>query len=90
MVFSEMTNEQKNKICKDIEYNVAQEAMARDYYYELLNMVADEHKNTVRGIIADEINHSIILMRLCEVYSKNKPSEFENLLNLRRLKNEGN
>lgn len=84
MVYSEMSNERKNKICKSIEYNVAQEAMARDYYYELLDLIGNEHKEIIRGIIDDELNHSIILMRLCEIYSKNVPSEFESLINLKK------
>lgn len=87
MTFNDINKEKKNEICKDIEYNVAQEAMARDYYYTLLNIVADEHKEAVKGIIEDEINHSIILMRLAEIYSGNKPTEFENLLYLKRKEN---
>lgn len=86
MPFENLTMEDKYKICKDIEYNVAQEALARDYYYTLLEKVVDEHKEIIKGIIEDEINHSIILMRLAEIYSKNKPTEFENILNLRRIK----
>lgn len=88
MNFSNIDNEEKNKIAKEIEYNVAQEAMARDYYYELKNKVADEHKHIIDEIIEDEINHSLILMRLCEVYTGNKPTEFQNLLTLREKNNE--
>lgn len=83
MLFVNLDNKQKNEISKEIEYNEAQEAMARDYYYSLLDKVADEHKEQIRGIIEDEINHSIILMRLAEVYSGNKPTEFENLFMLK-------
>lgn len=84
MLFQNLDKDKKNEISKEIEYNVAQEAMARDYYYSLLNKVADEHKEEINGIIEDEINHSIILMKLAEVYSGNKPTEFENLINLKR------
>lgn len=84
MKFEELNEENKNKICKEIEYNVAQEALARDYYYSLLDLVGEEHKEAIKGIIEDEINHSIILMRLAEIYSGNKPTEFENLLYLKK------
>lgn len=88
MQFQNIPEEDKNEISKDIEFNVAQEAMARDYYYTLLNKVADEHKEEIKGIIEDEINHSIILMRMAELYSGNEPTEFPSLFNLRRKEEE--
>ena len=84
MIFEQLDTNNKNEIAKDIEYNVAQEAMARDYYYSLLTKVSDEHKNIIKGIIDDEINHSIILMKLAEIYTGNKPSEFQSLLSIKR------
>lgn len=84
MEFENLSITERNNISKDIEYNVAQEAMARDYYYTLLNQVAREHQEVIKGIIEDEINHSIILMKLAEIYSQNTPSEFENIMKLKR------
>lgn len=84
MIFEQLKLEDKNLIAKDIEYNVAQEAMARDYYYTLLTKVSEEHKQVIKDIIDDEINHSIILMKLAEIYTGNKPSEFQSLLSLKK------
>lgn len=89
MIFSQMNEMGKNKASQGLEYNVAQEAIAREDYYKLLDLVADEHKAQIKGIIEDEINHSIILMKLAEIYSGNKPSEFENLIYLKKLEKEG-
>lgn len=88
MKWSEMTEQDKNLAVQGIEYNVSEEAIAREEYYKLLNQVADEHKQEIKGIIEDEINHSIILMKLAEIYSGNKPTEFENIDKLRRINNE--
>lgn len=88
MKWSEMTENEKNLAVQGIEHNVSEEAIAREEYYKLLNQVADEHKTEIKGIIEDEINHSIILMKLAEIYSGNKPTEFENIDKLRRINNE--
>lgn len=88
MKWSEMTENDKNLAVQGIEHNVSEEALAREEYYKLLNQVADEHKQEIKGIIEDEINHSIILMKLAEIYSGNKPTEFENIDKLRRINNE--
>ena len=42
--------------------------------------MADEDKETIKGIIADELNHAIILGKLQEKYSGVLPSEFTPLL----------
>lgn len=84
MRYDDINREKRNEICQEIEFNVSQEALAREYYYKLLNKVGEEHQEAIKGIIEDEINHSIILMRLAEIYSGNKPTEFENLLYLKK------
>ena len=50
----------------------------------LLNKVADEDKETIKGIIADELNHAIILGKLQEKYSGIIPTEFLPSLNLKK------
>lgn len=88
--FSDLSKETKNKIASIIEFNESEESTARQNYYELLNIVADEHKVLIKEIIDDEINHTIILMRLAEIYSGNKPSEFESIMNLKKKGSEEN
>lgn len=88
--FSDLSKETKNKIASIIEFNESEESTARQNYYELLNIVADEHKVLIKEIIDDEINHTIILMRLAEIYSGNKPNEFESIMNLKKKGSEEN
>lgn len=85
-LFTQLSPEEKNKASALINYNESEEALARRDYYELLNYIADEDKEKIRGIIQDEINHSIILMQLAEKYSMNLPSEFKNINSLEKQK----
>lgn len=85
-LFTQLSPEEKNKASALINYNESEEALARRDYYELLKYIADEDKEKIRGIIQDEINHSIILMQLAEKYSMNLPSEFKNINSLEKQK----
>lgn len=80
MLLKELTIEQKNCISSEIQFNVKAEAEASEFYFKLLNNVADEDKETIKGIIADELNHAIILGKLQEKYSGILPTEFSPLL----------
>ena len=71
MLLKELTIEQKNCI-------------SSEFYFKLLNNVADEDKETIKGIIADELNHAIILGKLQEKYSGILPSEFSPLLSIKK------
>lgn len=74
-------------IAKELEFNQKAEAEAREYYYNLLKLdLLESDKERIRDIIEDEINHSIILMRLAEKYTENKPSEYESMLELKKIK----
>ena len=84
MVLKEMTTEQKNSIASNIQFNIKAEAEANEYYFNLLNEVADDDKETIKKIIADELNHAIILGKLQEKYTGILPSEFSSLLSLKR------
>ena len=84
MVLKELTVEQKNSISSEIQFNIKAEAEASEFYFELLNNVADEDKETIKGIIADELNHAIILGKLQEKYSGILPSEFLPLLTIKK------
>lgn len=86
--FKNMSQEERNTITATIELNNKMECEAREFYYQLLNTVADEHKPVIKEIICDEIDHSIKLMRLAEVYSGNKPTEYESILDLTKVKGE--
>lgn len=80
MLLKELTVEQKNRISSEIQFNVKAEAEANEFYFKLLNNIADEDKETIKNIIADELNHAIILGKLQEKYSGILPSEFTPLL----------
>lgn len=82
--FKDLSNDQKNMISSELECNNKSECGARKDYYRLLDIVADEHKQTIRNIIADEINHSIILSRLTEIYSGIQPTEFQSMLEIKK------
>lgn len=82
-----MEEEKKNYCASKIEFNVKAEADARENYYELLSLVPDEDKDLIKGIIEDELNHSIILQKLQEKYTGVKPSEFEPIENLKKIGN---
>ena len=71
-----------NEVLQLIEVNESKEADARDYYYKLLEIIPDKYKDAIREIISDEIDHSIKLMRIAEVLSKNNPVEYDKILNL--------
>ena len=85
MVLKELTVEQKNCISSEIQFNIKAEAEASEFYFKLLNNVADEDKETIKGIIADELNHAIILGKLQEKYSGILPSEFSPLFTLKKV-----
>lgn len=85
MLLKELTAEQKNCISSEIQFNVKAEAEASEFYFKLLNNVADEDKETIKGIIADELNHAIILGKLQEKYSGVLPSEFTPLLSVKKV-----
>lgn len=84
MTFKDLTSEQKNKISSKIQFNIKAEAEASEFYFELLNCIADEDKETIKNLIADELNHAIILGRLQEKYSGVLPSEYLPLLLLKK------
>lgn len=84
MLLKDLTTEQKNCISSEIQFNVKAEAEASEFYFKLLNNVADEDKETIKGIIADELNHAIILGKLQEKYSGVLPTEFLPLLLLKK------
>ena len=84
MILKDLTIERKNEICSNIQFNISQEADASKFYFELLNQVVDEDKETIKDIIADELNHSIILGKLQEKYSGILPTEFSPLLGLKK------
>lgn len=84
MTLKELSIEDKNIISADIQFNIKAEAEASEFYFNLLNNVAEEDKETIKGIIADELNHAIILGKLQEKYSGVLPSEYEPLLKLKK------
>lgn len=75
-----------NEILELIELNEAKEAEAREYYYKLLSIIPEKYKDVINEIISDEIDHSIKLMRIAEALSKNKPAEYDKILNLGKVK----
>lgn len=84
MILKEIDIERKNCISSELAMNIKKENDANEYYFKLLNMVADEDKDTIKGIIADEMNHAIILGKLVEKYSGVLPSEYNPLLTLKK------
>lgn len=74
-----------NEVLQLIEVNESKEADARDYYYKLLEIIPDKYKDAIREIISDEIDHSIKLMRIAEVLSKNNPVEYDKIIKLKKL-----
>ena len=74
-----------NEVLQLIEVNESKEADARDYYYKLLEIIPDKYKDAIREIISDEIDHSIKLMRIAEVLSKNNPVEYDKIIKLEKL-----
>lgn len=85
MLLKELTVEQKNRISSEIQFNIKAEAEANEYYFKLLNNIADEDKQTIKNIIADELNHAIILGKLQEKYSGILPTEFSPLLSIKKV-----
>ena len=84
MLLKELTIEQKNCISSEIQFNIKAESEANEFYFKLLNKIADEDKQTIKNIIADELNHAIILGKLQEKYSGILPSEFSPLLSIKK------
>ena len=85
MLLKELTIEQKNCISSEIQFNIKAEAEANEFYFKLLNNIADEDKQTIKNIIADELNHAIILGKLQEKYSGILPTEFSSLLSIKKV-----
>ena len=83
MKLKDMLEHDKNVIASKIEFNIKKEADANEYYFELLNLVADEDKDKIKEIISDELNHAIILGKLQEKYSGIIPNEFMPLITLK-------
>lgn len=83
MKLKDMIDHDKNVIASKIEFNIKKEAEANEYYFELLNLIADEDKDTIKEIISDELNHAIILGKLQEKYSGIIPNEFMPLITLK-------
>lgn len=84
MTLKEISIDEKNLIASDIQFNIKEEAQASEFYFKLLNMVAEEDKETIKGIIADELNHAIILGKLQEKYTGILPSEYSPLLSVKK------
>ena len=84
-----MLEHDKNVIASKIEFNIKKEAEANEYYFELLNLIADEDKDKIKEIISDELNHAIILGKLQEKYSGIIPNEFMPLITLKGSDNNG-
>ena len=82
--------EDVNEVLQLIELNESKEADARDYYYKLLAVIPDKYKDAIREIISDEIDHSIKLMRIAEVLSKNNPVEYDKIIKLKKLEQKSN
>ena len=80
MILKDLTIEQRNCISSEIQFNIKAEAEANEFYFKLFNKVADEDKETIKGIIVDELNHAIILGKLQEKYSDILP-----LLNIKKV-----
>ena len=76
-----------NEVLQLIELNESKEADARDYYYKLLAVIPEKYKDVINEIISDEIDHSIKLMRIAEALIRNKPAEYDKILNLGKVKN---
>lgn len=85
MTLKEISIDEKNLIASDIQFNIKAEAEASEFYFKLLNMVAEEDKETIKGIIADELNHAIILGKLQEKYTGILPSEYSPLLSVKKV-----
>lgn len=83
MKLKDMIEHDKNVIASKIEFNIKKEADANEYYFELLNLIADEDKDKIKEIISDELNHAIILGKLQEKYSGIIPNEFMPLITLK-------
>ena len=81
--------EKRNKLSSSLAFNIKAEAEAIEYYYKLLDLVTGMDKNSIKGIIEDEMNHLIILQKILERQSGVLPSEFESVLTLKEKK-EGN
>lgn len=84
MTLKEISIDEKNLIASEIQFNIKEEAKASEFYFKLLNMVAEEDKETIKGIIADELNHAIILGKLQEKYTGILPSEYSPLLSVKK------
>ena len=63
-------NELHNVFFSEIEKNIADEAVARQNYYELLakfeNFLTPEEVLDLKEIIAEELKHSVLLSEMIE------------------------
>lgn len=79
----EFSKSELNLLISQIEKNNEEEMSAIKDYYKLLAIMPIEFEDQIKDIIADELNHSIILSKIAEVLSKIEPSEYENFLKIR-------
>ena len=84
MLLKEIDKEQLNCVASYIQFNIKAEAEANEYYFKLLNMIADEDKEIIKNIISDELNHEIILIKLKEKYTVVLPSKYLPLISLKK------
>lgn len=84
MTLKEMTTDNKNCVASEISFNLKAESEATEYYYKLINMVADEDKDKIKEIISDELDHMIILGKLNEKYSGVLPNEYNPLIYVKK------
>lgn len=84
MTLKDMSMDERYKVSSKIQFNIKAEAEASEFYFNLINDVADEDKEIIKGLIADELNHTIILGKLQEKYSGVLPSEYQSLISLKK------
>jgi len=58
-----------------LEENLAGEAEARQYYYELMEILPEEDHPVIKEILSDELNHSERLKELIFKYSGIAPAK---------------
>jgi len=68
--FENLTDIEKAYISAEIEKNISDEAIAREGYYRLKAILPLEEQDIINEIISDELDHSRILKKLVERYSK--------------------
>lgn len=81
---NDLSKEERNRLISQIEFNIAEEAKASQFYFELKNLIPEEDQSIINGIIGDELDHLITLSKLQERYSYLYPNSYKPLLNLPR------